>query len=132
MQLLSTEMSNQDPLQPMDPTQSMTQLAQFTSLQQTGELLQNSNISTAGSLIGAQVTIPGTNGNPATVGVVTAVDSSQVATGGAAEVILSGSSTEYPVTSISQVTLAPASSSATSGSTTASSVPTVSTPISKN
>ena len=32
LQLLMTEMSNQDPLNPMDSTQSVTQLAQFQAL----------------------------------------------------------------------------------------------------
>lgn len=118
MELLSEEMSNQDPLQPMDPTQTLTQLAQFTSLQTSGTISQNQSISTAASLIGAEVTIPGTNGNPATTGIVAGIDSSQVATGGAPEVILNGSSTEYPVTSISQIQLAPSSASS-SASTSA-------------
>jgi flagellar basal-body rod modification protein FlgD len=34
LQLLTTEMNNQDPLQPMDNTASMAQLAQFSSLDQ--------------------------------------------------------------------------------------------------
>jgi len=33
LQLLTTELQNQDPTQPTDPTQSVTQLAQFSELQ---------------------------------------------------------------------------------------------------
>lgn len=41
LQLLMTEMQNQDPLQPMDDTQSIAQLAQFSSLQATEQMNQN-------------------------------------------------------------------------------------------
>ena len=81
MQLLSTEMANQDPMQPMDPTATMTQLAQFSSLQQTSQLSQYQSLAAANSFLGTQVTIPGTNGAPAVTGVVTAIDSSQVGAG---------------------------------------------------
>ncbi|MGH7995161.1 MAG: flagellar hook capping FlgD N-terminal domain-containing protein [Opitutaceae bacterium] len=121
MQLLTTEMSNQDPLQPMDPTQTMTQLAQFTGLQETGELVQNQGISTASALLGAQVTVPGVNGNAAVSGTVTGIDSSQVSGGGSPLLILSGSSQEYPITSISQVQPAAAASSSSTPSTSPSS-----------
>lgn len=63
LQLLMTEMQNQDPLQPMDDTQSIAQLAQFSSLQATEEMNQNfqsfqSNFAVmqSSALIGKQVT----------------------------------------------------------------------------
>lgn len=38
LQLLTTQMSNQDPLTPMDDTQSVSQLAQFSALQASDNL----------------------------------------------------------------------------------------------
>src|SRR5664279_3863637 len=38
LQLLATQMQNQDPLKPMDDTAYLAQLAQFTSLQQMNTL----------------------------------------------------------------------------------------------
>jgi flagellar basal-body rod modification protein FlgD len=59
LQLLVTQIKNQDPMKPMDPTQTVTQLATFASVEQsvkTNNLLaalnDKSNISQAGSLIG--------------------------------------------------------------------------------
>ena len=125
MQLLSTEMANQDPMQPMDPTATMTQLAQFSSLQQTSQLSQYQSLAAANSFLGTQVTIPGTNGAPAVSGIVTGIDSSQVGAGSAPELILAGASSEYPLTSISQVTVP---SSTTTGGSSASSSANGSTP----
>jgi flagellar basal-body rod modification protein FlgD len=123
MKLLSTEMSNQDPLQPMDPTQTMSQLAQFTTLQQMNQMSQTQSLATGNSFLGTQVTVPGTNGNPPVTSVVTAIDASQVSSGGVPQLILSGQSQEYPITSISQVTYgapAPSSGTASSSSSAAS------------
>ena len=122
MQLLSTEMSNQDPLQPMDPTQTLSQLAQFSTLSDTSQLNQYQSLAAANSFLGTQVTIPGTNGAAATVGTVTAIDSSGVAAGNSPELIVSGASQEYPLTAISQVTV-PSSASTSSSSSTSSSTP---------
>lgn len=63
LQLLTTQLANQDPLNPMDDTQSVAQLAQFSSLQAQTNL--NSSFTTfannfaalsSGSLIGKTVT----------------------------------------------------------------------------
>src|SRR6202012_6096859 len=88
--LLSTEMANQDPMQPMDPTQTMTQLAQFSNLQQTTLLAQTQQLATANSFIGAQVTLPGSNGAAPYTGIVTGVDSTNVASGGSPLLIVNG------------------------------------------
>lgn len=76
LQLLTTEMQNQDPLKPMDDTQSVAQLAQFSSLQATEEMNQsfqnfqsNFGVMQAASLIGKNVSV-GTadaQGNSSTV-----------------------------------------------------------------
>jgi flagellar basal-body rod modification protein FlgD len=116
MQLLSSEMSNQDPLQPMDPTQTMSQLAQFTSLQQMTTLSQNQGLASANSYLGLQVSVPTGSGTNATTttGTVTGIDSSGVAAGSPPELIISGLTQEYPLTSVTQVQpSAPASSGST-------------------
>ncbi len=75
LQLLTTELQNQDPTQPQDPTQSVTQLAQFSQLQYQSELSQsfsafqsNFGVLQAASLVGKQVTVEvsGSNGNSST------------------------------------------------------------------
>ena len=64
LQLLTTELQNQDPMQPVDDTQSVAQLAQFSALQATNELNQsfqnfqsNFGVLQSSSLIGKQVTV---------------------------------------------------------------------------
>jgi flagellar basal-body rod modification protein FlgD len=129
MQLLSTEMANQDPMQPMDPTQTMTQLAQFSNLQQTTTLAQTQQLATANSFLGTQVTLPGSNGNAPYTGVVTAVDASNVASGGSPLLIVNGAPAEAPVTSVTQVTYPTSTSgsaSASGSTTTPSSAPSTS------
>ena len=78
LQLLTTEMMNQDPTQPQDPTQSVTQLAQFSALQYQQQLTSafqgfqsNFAVLQASSLVGKQVT----------VGVTDASGNSQTETG---------------------------------------------------
>ncbi|MFI5337002.1 MAG: flagellar hook capping FlgD N-terminal domain-containing protein, partial [Opitutales bacterium] len=41
LQLLSTQLQNQDPMQPMDDTQFIAQMAQFSSLQQMSLMQSN-------------------------------------------------------------------------------------------
>lgn len=83
--LLTTELQNQDPLNPMDDTQSVTQLAQFQALQSQVSLAdsfqsfqQNFSVSQAASLIGLTVAVntgtTGAGGNSSTVtGVVAGI-----------------------------------------------------------
>jgi flagellar basal-body rod modification protein FlgD len=113
MQLLSTEMSNQDPLQPMDPTQTMTQLAQFTSLQEATQLQQTQSLATGNSYLGSQVTVSTGTGQAPVTGTVTGVDSSGVASGTGPQLILNGSTQEYPLNDIDLVQLPPAATTPT-------------------
>lgn len=62
LQLLVTELKNQDPMKPLDPTQTVTQLATFSSVEQsvkTNALLStlnaNAALSQAGGVIGRTV-----------------------------------------------------------------------------
>lgn len=76
LQLLTTEMQNQDPTQPMDDTQSVAQLAQFSALQASEEMNQsfqafqsNFGVMQASSLIGKSVSVEtlDSQGNSSTV-----------------------------------------------------------------
>lgn len=75
LQLLTTELQNQDPLNPVDDTQSVAQLAQFSALQATNELntsfqnfQSNFGVMQASTLIGKTVTVvtPSASGNAST------------------------------------------------------------------
>ena len=64
LQLLTTEMQNQDPTQPVDDTQSVAQLAQFSALSATENLNQsfqnfesNFAVLQSASLVGKTVTV---------------------------------------------------------------------------
>ena len=56
LQLLMTEMTNQDPMQPMDDTQFIAQMAQFSSLEQMQNVNTSLQMSQATSMIGSEVT----------------------------------------------------------------------------
>jgi flagellar basal-body rod modification protein FlgD len=69
LKLLTTELQNQDPMQPMDDTQSIAQLAQFSALSATQELntsfqnfQSNFGVMQASSLIGKKVTVVSSDG----------------------------------------------------------------------
>lgn len=64
LQLLTTELKNQDPMKPVDDTQSVAQLAQFSALSATEELnasfqnfQSNFGVLQSASLIGKTVTV---------------------------------------------------------------------------
>jgi flagellar basal-body rod modification protein FlgD len=68
LQLLTTELQNQDPMNPMDDTQSVAQLAQFSALSATQELntsfqnfQSNFGVMQAAGLIGKNVTVVSTD-----------------------------------------------------------------------
>ena len=113
LQLLSTELQNQDPLQPMDDTAYLAQMAQFTSLQQVStlsntmsQMSSNQQNLAASSYLGQMVTM--NTGNNSTVsGLVTGVDLS----GTTPNLQVNGIS--YPLTSL--LSVSSASSSTTTG-----------------
>jgi flagellar basal-body rod modification protein FlgD len=116
LQLLSTELQNQDPLQPMDDTAYLAQMAQFTSLQQVStlsstisQMSSNQQSFAANSYLNQMVTM--NNGNNGTVsGVVTGVDLSGTTPG----LVVNG--TSYPLTSLLSVSSAASSNTPTSSS----------------
>jgi len=83
LQLLTTQLSNQDPLNPMDDTQSVSQLAQFSALQASDNLQtsfanfqSNFAVLQSSQLIGATVTVNSTDtsGNSSSItGVVKSI-----------------------------------------------------------
>lgn len=73
LQLLTTELQNQDPTQPQDPTQQATQLAQFSALQYQQQLASSFTnfqstfgVMQAASLIGKTATVTDASGSGAT------------------------------------------------------------------
>jgi flagellar basal-body rod modification protein FlgD len=82
LKLLTVQMQNQDPMQPMDDQAFMGQMAQFSTLQATTtmstnmtSLLSSSNLTTASALVGKKVTVQNTAVGTV-VGDVTGVDAS--------------------------------------------------------
>ena len=83
LQLLTTQLSNQDPMNPMDDTQSVSQLAQFSALQASDNLQtsfanfqSNFAVLQSSQLIGATVTVNSTDtsGNSSSItGVVKSI-----------------------------------------------------------
>jgi flagellar basal-body rod modification protein FlgD len=64
LQLLVTEVKNQDPTKPMDPTQTVTQLATFSQVEQAiqansklDSIVSNSILSQASTLVGRTITL---------------------------------------------------------------------------
>jgi flagellar basal-body rod modification protein FlgD len=73
LQLLVTQMSSQDPLNPQSDTAFAAQLAQFSALQQSQAMSQNMSILQANSMLGELVTVAPTDGTPPVTGQVSAV-----------------------------------------------------------
>ncbi len=88
LSMLTTELKNQDPLNPMDDTQSVAQLAQFSSLQATETMsTQFSNfesnfaVSQASGMLGDSVTVSTTDATGNSSNVSGTVKSIQVING---------------------------------------------------
>ena len=63
LQLLVTQMSSQDPLNPQSDTEFAAQLAQFSALQQSQDMSQNMSVLQANSMIGESVTVASADGS---------------------------------------------------------------------
>ncbi|MET0263074.1 MAG: flagellar hook capping FlgD N-terminal domain-containing protein [Rariglobus sp.] len=108
LKLLTVQLQQQDPMKPMDDTQSIAQMAQFSSLQQMTALQQgmesmrlDSQLSSAGSLLGRQVTLTDAKGVEVT-GIVSSVE--QTASG--PKLSIDGKS--YAYSTLTRVSPAPA------------------------
>jgi flagellar basal-body rod modification protein FlgD len=104
LQLMIAQLQNQDPLNPTDSSEFMSQIAEFSNVEQginanskLDQLLVNSNISQASTMIGLQIT--GTDG---TTGIIQSVridssGSTAVLTTGEQVPIDAGVTIGYPV-----------------------------------
>jgi len=88
LSLLTTQLANQDPLNPVDSTQSVAQLAQFSALQATQNLAtsfsnfeSNFAVSQASGLLGETVSVATTDSTGASSTVTGTVNSIQVVNG---------------------------------------------------
>jgi flagellar basal-body rod modification protein FlgD len=73
LQLLVTQMSSQDPLDPQSDTAFAAQLAQFSALQQSQNMSQNMAALQANSLMGETVTVAPSDGSALITGTVSSV-----------------------------------------------------------
>jgi len=82
LDLLVTQLQNQDPLQPMDDTQFISQMAQFSSLEQMQNLVQATQLQQATAMIGQTVKAQetGSQGTELVYGQVVSVQMSSGAT----------------------------------------------------
>jgi flagellar basal-body rod modification protein FlgD len=87
LQLLVSQMQNQDPLNPQSDTEMAAQMAQFTSLTQSSQMAGSLSMLQANSLIGSTVNLQ-VNSQTTTSGVVTGV----VENNGQAQVQVNGAS----------------------------------------
>jgi flagellar basal-body rod modification protein FlgD len=72
LQLMVTQLKDQDPLQPTDPSSYLSELAQFTSVEQETNTATSTTTTEALSLLGQTVTYD--NNGEAESGTVTSVD----------------------------------------------------------
>jgi flagellar basal-body rod modification protein FlgD len=110
LQLLVTQMTSQDPLNPESDTDFAAQLAQFSTLQESTAMAGNMATMQASALIGATVSVQSaTNSTQQTSGVVTAVDMSS----GSPEIQVNGQ-----LYALSQIlTISPTQTAASTSST---------------
>lgn len=74
LRLLTVQLSQQDPMEPMSDTEYIAQMANFTSLEQMSELTESFSYSSASSLLGREVTVTsGAHGSQEVSGIVDAV-----------------------------------------------------------
>jgi flagellar basal-body rod modification protein FlgD len=106
LQLLTVQLQNQDPFDPMSDTEFISQMANFSSLEEMSTLSDNfSTFSarqeqlSAQAYLGKQVTVPGSDGD--VTGLVSAVS---LASDGSVSVTVDGA--QYDISDISVVTLA--------------------------
>ncbi|MGA2540487.1 MAG: flagellar hook capping FlgD N-terminal domain-containing protein [Verrucomicrobiota bacterium] len=110
LQLLVTQMSSQDPLNPQSDTEFAAQLAQFSALQQSQAMAQNMSVLQANSMIGELVTVSPANGTAPLTGQVTGV---QIQSGTPVLLVNGQPFTLSQVTSIAPPVSTPAATSAT-------------------
>lgn len=88
LKLLVTQMSQQDPMNPVKDTEFIAQMAQFSSLEQSKAMMQDMASLRASTLLGTTVTL---NDDEAESGVVTGVVESVVMDKGVPKLFVNGS-----------------------------------------
>jgi flagellar basal-body rod modification protein FlgD len=111
LQLLVTQMSSQDPLNPESDTDFAAQLAQFSSLQETQTMQGNLSQMQADSLIGQTVSLAASSGSAPVTGTVSGIQISA----GTPEVVVGG--VGYPLTQITAAALPTTAANATQTTT---------------
>lgn len=101
LKLLVTQMSQQDPMNPMKDSEFIAQMAQFSSLEQSKAMMADMASMRAGSLLGTTVTV--TDDNSAT-GYTTGVVSSVTMVDGAPQIVIGDS--RYNLSAINNITVA--------------------------
>ncbi|HEX3718725.1 MAG TPA: flagellar hook capping FlgD N-terminal domain-containing protein [Verrucomicrobiae bacterium] len=104
LNLLVTQMSSQDPLNPESDTEFAAQLAQFSALQASQNTSSTLSTIQASGLIGQTVSLAATGGNAASSGVVSQVQISS----GVPEVVINGQT--YQLSQITAVSPTPTTS----------------------
>jgi flagellar basal-body rod modification protein FlgD len=112
LQLLVTQMTSQDPLNPESDTDFAAQLAQFSSLQETQVMTGNLQTMQATGLMGKTVSVTPSTGGSSVSGVVTSVQISS----GTPEIVVNGQL--YTLSQITSVTPAPTAPAGTTPATT--------------
>jgi flagellar basal-body rod modification protein FlgD len=121
LQLLVTQMTSQDPLNPQSDTEFAAQLAQFSSLQESTAMAGNMSALQASTLIGSTVQVKdATDATKTSSGVVDGVDMSS----GTPEIDVNG--TLYGLSQI--VTITPTQASAAAAQAAASTTPVATKP----
>ena len=111
LKLLATQMTQQDPLNPMKDTEFIAQLAQFTSLEQAKNTSQSVSMLQATGMMGRQVTLRGDTANSQIQGVVTGVSMN----GDKPTLNLEGDSTNYDLSRVLAVSTPPPEQSLPAG-----------------
>lgn len=107
LKLLTTQLSNQDPLKPMEDTQFIAQMAQFSSLQQATTLTKDFEaFSSAQKIFSAQNLLSKTVSLTSDETVVTGPVTEVRIKNGAAEIIVNG--TGYDPATVMSITSMPA------------------------
>jgi flagellar basal-body rod modification protein FlgD len=101
LQLLVSQMENQDPLNPQSDTQMAAQMAQFTALQQSNAMSSSLAMLQANSLIGSTVTVQASSQTTAS-GIVTSVQAGGSSSNGVPQIMVNG--TAYNLSQVLSIT----------------------------
>ena len=104
LQLLVSQMENQDPLDPQSDTQMAAQMAQFTSLQQSTAMSSSLSMLPANSLVGSTVDLQ-VDSKDTSSGVVSGV----TVVSGTPEIVVNGA--DYTLSQVNSITPAATASS---------------------